>query len=173
MTPSPFQHPLVQATECGHQGIHDLPVGALDQLGRGQLRRRQRIMDSHHPGLQVAPPTGLNKRPPHRRPDEPPALLRGRRQLQHGQGLRLSQVGAEGGQRPWIELPQRAAQRIHVPLAGPDQALMSPGQHLDRLGQRAVAGDLAVVMPVGPDQISQHLGIAPVGLGPRDLVRPR
>jgi hypothetical protein len=53
-----------------------------------------------------------------------------------------------------------------MPLAGPDQALMGAGQHLDRLGQRTVAGDLAVVMAIGADQIGQHLGVPAVGLGP-------
>jgi hypothetical protein len=43
---------------------------------------------------------------------------------------------------------------------------MGAGQHLDRLGERAVTGDRAVVVAVGPDQIGQHLGIPPVGLGP-------
>jgi hypothetical protein len=33
-----------------------------------------------------------------------------------------------------------------------------------------VAGDLAVVVPVGADQVGQHLGIGAVGLGPRDPV---
>jgi hypothetical protein len=44
---------------------------------------------------------------------------------------------------------------------------MGPGQPLDRLGQRAVTGDLAVVVAVGADQIGQDLRIAAVGLGPR------
>jgi hypothetical protein len=43
---------------------------------------------------------------------------------------------------------------------------MGPGQHLDRLGQRTVAGDRAVVVPVGADQIGQHLDVPTVGLGP-------
>ena len=60
--------------------------------------------------------------------------------------------------------------RVDVPLPAPDQALVRPGQHLDRLGQRAVAGDLAVVVPVGADQVGQHLGIPAVGLRPRAAV---
>jgi hypothetical protein len=43
---------------------------------------------------------------------------------------------------------------------------VGPGQHLDRLSQRAVARDLAVVVAVGADQIGQHLGVPSVGLGP-------
>jgi hypothetical protein len=91
---------LVAAAKHGHQCGHDLAVGGLDGLGRGQLRRRQRIMNGHHPRLEVAPSAGLNERPPHRCSGEPPTLLRGRRQLQHAKGLGLSQLGAEGGQRP-------------------------------------------------------------------------
>jgi hypothetical protein len=53
-----------------------------------------------------------------------------------------------------------------VPLPRPDQILVGTGQHLDRLGQRAVAGDLAVVVAVGADQVGQHLGVAAVRLGP-------
>jgi hypothetical protein len=40
---------------------------------------------------------------------------------------------------------------------------------LTAFGQRAVTGDLAVVVPVGADQISQHLGIPAVRLGPVGL----
>jgi hypothetical protein len=43
---------------------------------------------------------------------------------------------------------------------------VGPGQDLDRLGQWAVAGDPAMVVAVGADQIGQHLGIPPVRLGP-------
>jgi len=39
---------------------------------------------------------------------------------------------------------------------------MGPGKHLDRLHQRAVTGDLPVVVAVGADQVGQHLGIPPI-----------
>jgi hypothetical protein len=71
---------------------------------------------------------------------------------------------------PGWELPQQAAQLVDLPLAGPDQALVGAGQHLDRLGQLTVPGDRAVVVPVGPDQVGQHLGVPRIGLGPRHLV---
>ena len=70
-------------------------------------------------------------------------LLRGWRQRQHGQGLGFGELGAGGDQRARVELPQGAAQGIDVPLAGLDQTLMGPGQ---------------------------HLGVAAVVLSPRDLV---
>jgi hypothetical protein len=122
-------------------------------------------MDGDHPDLQVAAPPSADQRPPHRHPGQPTALLGGRRQRQHRQRLGLRQLGAERGRRARVELPQGAAQRIHVPLAGPDQALM--GQDLDRLNRWGVAGDRPVVVAVGADQVGQHLGIAAVGLGPR------
>jgi hypothetical protein len=44
------------------------------------------------------------------------------------------------------------------------------GQHLDRLGQLGVAGNRAVVVPIGPDQVGQDLGVPRIGLGARDGV---
>jgi hypothetical protein len=113
-----------------------------------------------------------DQRPPDRRPGELPALLRGGCQLQHRQGLRLGQLSAQRGQRARVELPKCAAQRVDVPLPRPDQALVGTGQDLDRLRQRAVAGNLAMVVPVGADQVGQHLGVAAVGLGPQAPVAP-
>ena len=56
-----------------------------------------------------------------------------------------------------------------VGYASADQVLM-PGEHLDRLGLGAVAGDRAVVVPVGAYQIGQQLGIRRIGTGARDVV---
>jgi hypothetical protein len=98
-------------------------------------------MNSNHPDLQVAAPTRADQGPPHHRSGQPPALLGGWGQRQHGKGLGLGELGAQRAQRPGVEVPERAAQRVDVPLAAPDQALVRSGQHLDRLGQRAVAGD--------------------------------
>ena len=47
---------------------------------------------------------------------------------------------------------------------------MRAGEHLDRLGLGAVAGDRAVVVPVGAYQIGQQLGIGGIGFGARDVV---
>ncbi len=52
-------------------------------------------------------------------------------------------------------------------LAGPDQALMGPGEHLDGLGQVAVAGYLSVMVAVGACQLGQRRCVTGVGLGPR------
>jgi hypothetical protein len=43
---------------------------------------------------------------------------------------------------------------------------VSAGEHFDRLGQLRVAGDGAVMVAVGADQIGQHPRIPTVGLGP-------
>jgi hypothetical protein len=49
----------VAAAKHGHQRTYHLTVGALDPRRRGQLGRRQRVMDRHHPRLQVPPsPSG-------------------------------------------------------------------------------------------------------------------
>ena len=47
---------------------------------------------------------------------------------------------------------------------------MRAGEHLDRFRLGAVAGDRAVVVPVGADQIGQQLGVGGIGLGARDVV---
>ena len=47
---------------------------------------------------------------------------------------------------------------------------MAAGEHLDRLGVGAVTGDRAMVVPVGADQIGEHLGVTGVGLRARDVV---
>lgn len=164
---------LVATAKHGHQGTHHLTIGGHDRCRGGQLRRRQRVVDGNHPCLEVAAPASADQRAPHRCPGQLAAQLRGWRQLQHRKGLGLGELGAERGQRARMELAQGAAQRVDVPLPRPDQVLVGAGQDLDRLGERAVAGDLAVVVAIGADQIGQHLGVASVGLGPRHLWRPR
>ena len=47
---------------------------------------------------------------------------------------------------------------------------MPAGQDLDRLGLGAVAGDRAVVVPVGADQVGEQLGVAGIGLRAGDLM---
>ena len=47
---------------------------------------------------------------------------------------------------------------------------MSSSKYLDRLGLSAVAGQRAVVVPVGADQIGQQLGVTGIGLRAGDLM---
>jgi hypothetical protein len=90
---------LVAAAKHGHQGADHLAVGRLDWLKCRKLRCRQRVVDGHHLGLQVAPPASPEQRPPHRCAGEPPALLGGWRQLEHRQRLEFAQLGAHCDQR--------------------------------------------------------------------------
>jgi hypothetical protein len=50
---------VVHAAQRGHQHAHDPAVSGLDRLRRSQLRRREPVVDGHHPGLQrsASPPT--------------------------------------------------------------------------------------------------------------------
>ena len=86
--------------------------------------------------------------------------------LQHLGGVAAGQV-VERGQRGRVELPQHRPELVGLPAPVPDHRLMRPGQHLDRLGQVTVRGDGPVVVPVGADQVGQHLRIPRVGLRAR------
>ena len=88
---------------------------------------------------------------------------------QNGQGIAVVQV-VEGLQRYRVVLAQCRAQCVGVPGAGLDRVLVSPGEHLDRLGLGAVAGHRAVVVSVGADQVGQQLGIARIGFRAGDLM---
>lgn len=52
-------------------------------------------------------------------------------------------------------------------LSGPEQVLLRAGQHLHRLGELSVAGDLPMVVAIGAHKICEDLGIATVGLRTR------
>ena len=82
------------------------------------------------------------------------------------QRVAAGQVG-ERGQRGRVELPQRRPQRVHLGLPGPDHRLMRPSRRLHVLGDVAVAGDRAVMVPVQPDDLGEHMRITRVGLRPR------
>ena len=63
-------------------------------------------------------------------------------------------------------LPQRVPQPLHLPGPFPDQRLVRPGHDLDRLGLRAVTGDRAQLVRVGPHHVGQHVRVRRVALGP-------
>ena len=72
----------------------------------------------------------------------------------------------EGDQRSRVVLAQGVAQGVGLASPGPDEALVGPGEHLDRAEQLAVGGHHSVVVPVGAHEIGEHAGITAVGLRP-------
>lgn len=78
---------------------------------------------------------------------------RGRRDGQHGAGVRAGQVGGvaagEGGQEPWVVLAQQGAQLVARPGAPPRCVLVGAGQHRDRAGQLDVRGQRPVGVGAG------------------------
>ncbi len=52
----------------------------------------------------------------------------------------------------------------------PDQLLVASCHDLDGLDAGAVASDRSVILPIGPNQVSQHLGVPRIGLGARHRV---
>ena len=134
------------------------------------MRRPERGADLL--GLSVQPPLppGLLQGGDDSCPGQSPSLMRSGSLRKHRQGLRSVQVIPKGLERCRVELPEDGAQGVHLALAGPDQVLMTSGEDLYRLGQFAVSGDQPVILPVGANQLGEHLGVARVGLGSRDGV---
>lgn len=97
---------------------------------------------------------------------EPAAQLRGGRQLQHRQRIAAGQVRPEGVQGRRIEGPQGRPQAVELALATPDGRLVRSSQHPDGLGQLAIASDQPMIVAVGSDKVSQHLGVTWIRLGP-------
>ena len=143
----------------------DRGVGALHRWWLAQLRRAQRGLDL--PGLRrdVAA-----VRPAQRGGDLRAVTARARAVGVRRAAQQLQSVGRvqvrEGLQRGGEELPQRRAQPQHMPGPVPDQALMRPGDQLDRLGQRRVPGDRPVMGVVQPDDLGQHVRVPSIGLRP-------
>ena len=79
-------------------------------------------------------------------------------------------VVLKGHQDGRVVLAQRAAQGVGVPSACSDRVLVGAGENFDRFRIRTVAGDWAVVVPVGAYQIGQQLGVGGIGFGARDVV---
>ena len=96
--------------------------------------------------------------------------LGGRCDLEHRQRISAREVGAEGDEGAGVVLAQCTAERVHLALTAPDRRLVRPRQELHRLRELGVAGDWAVVVAVGPDQVGEHLRVAGVGLRSRDGV---
>jgi len=85
---------------------------------------------------------------------------------QHGEGVSGAEF-IEGRQGRRVELPQRRTKLVQLPLAAPDQALVSSGQHFHHLGEVAVPSDGPVVMAISPGEFGQDPGVTRVGLRSR------
>lgn len=147
------------------EGAHHPAVGLGNRRRGLQLQGVQRLVDLLRPPIEVAGATRGGERAADPRPSEPPSPLRRRRHPQDAARLLGGKVALQRGQRTRVELPQRAPELVHLPLARPHERLVRPREHLDRLGEIGVACHLPVVVTVRADQIGEHLRIARIGLG--------
>jgi hypothetical protein len=114
-------------------GGHDRRVGVLHRRRLVQLLGAQRLPDRGDLSVEVTA-AGPPQRGEDRGPWQAGGAGRVRCPVQQFQCLAGGQVveGLQGGRE---ELAQRGAQPQHLPGAVPDQALMRPGDQLDRLGE--------------------------------------
>ena len=139
--------------------------GCHGQRRRAQLIGTKRGTDLASAGTQVALPTAGAQGRLDLGDSQLSAVVRGRRLGQNGEGVAVREI-VEGHQRRWVELSQRAAQRVGLSLPGPDQVLVSAGEDLDGLGEVAVSSDWPVVMlPISAHQVGEHPRIAWIALG--------
>ena len=89
-----------------------------------------------------------------------PSFGAGRHQ-QHGLRIRMVQL-IEGCQCSGVELAQRAAELVGLPLPGPDQALVRARQDLDGLEQLAIRLDRTMVVAVGTEYTTAPGGDATI-----------
>jgi hypothetical protein len=155
---------LVQHGQDRDRGAHGGGISGHDDLGLAQVLSAQRGLDP--PGL-VRDVVSAG------------SLERGA-DLANGQPGRRRRVGCLGQQLQRIDgvqvvkrlqragkiLPQRVPQPLAMAGALPDQGLVCPGHHLDRLRPRAVPGHRAQLVRVGTDHISEHVRIRGVAFGP-------
>ena len=136
-----------------------------DQRRRRQLRSTQRRLDLDGSLFDAALPAATTQRRRDLRSRQLARRRRCRGDRQHGQAVTSGQVieRLEGGR---VELAQRGAQLVGLALPGPDHRLMSPSEHLDRVGQFAVTSHCSMVVGVGAGQIGQHLRVTRIGLRP-------
>jgi hypothetical protein len=153
----------------GDEGTDDRAHRLAQQIRGGELRGPQRCLDLGGSLLGAPLPAAA----PQRRRDlgagQMAAQRRGRSDGEHGQGVAVAQL-PEGLEGVGVELAQGRAELVELPLAGPDQALVGPGEDLDRLDQLAVTGNGSVVVMIGAGQFRQHPGITRIGLRPRGRV---
>jgi hypothetical protein len=87
---------------------------------------------------------------------ELPPGRRCRRRGQHGQGVRVGEVGPERLERGRVEVSEGGAELVGELLAPPDQILVTAGQHFEGLDLGGVGGDGPVEVAVGADHLGQH-----------------
>jgi hypothetical protein len=128
-----------------------------DHLRPAQMLSAQDGLDSGGLGVDIAAASTRE-----RRPDlverEPGRTGRIRRLAQQLQGVGRIQVG-ECLQRGGEVLPQRMPQPLGVAGAFPDQRLVRPGHHLDRLSLRAVPGHRPQLVGVGAHHVGQRVRV--------------
>ena len=109
------------------------PNAAVTAAGAASCSAAQHFLNLQGSGVEVAlAPSGF-ERSPDLRQTQPPGVGGGGGAAQDGQRVAVGQI-VERLQRGGVVLAQRAAQRVGVAGARPDQILVRPGQHLDRLG---------------------------------------
>ena len=167
-----FQHPGLgdhrgdHRDQCGHAGrVHP---GQLDP--HRELLAAQRRHDLGSPGLEVALPPGLTQQGRNPGWGEPPTGRRVGCRSKDGEGVTAGEVVAERFERGRVALPQQRAQRVRRALPHPDHRLVRPRRQPDLLGQHTVTSRWTVVGPVKPDDLSEDVRIAGVGLRPRHPV---
>jgi hypothetical protein len=150
----------------GHERSHRRAHGLTDQVRCGELVGAQGCLDLDGPGVDAALAAAPAQGGGDLRARQLPAQGRCRGHRQDGQGVAVGELG-ERVEGSGVVLAQRRAQLVDLALAVPDQRLMGPGQHLDRLGQIAVAGHGAVQVAVGAGQAGQHPGVTRIRLRAR------
>src|SRR6185369_13232245 len=110
-----------EGREDGDEGGHRVAVGVGDERGGLQLFAAQGVADLAIARVEVALAACAAQRgdDPCRR--QSPALRRGGGYLQDGQGVPSGELAAERDQRGRVELSQRRAQQVRLPLPRPDQ----------------------------------------------------
>ena len=160
----------VEHTDHGHQRGRRRPRRRGDRARCIELWRAQGLSYLSRPALEVALPAAPPQRRDHLGLRQPPALCRGGPGGEHRQRVAISEIGAEAGDRARVVLAQRAPEPVDLRLAVLDQALVGPGDHLDRLDLVAVTRDRAEQVAISADQIREHASVAGVGLGASDAV---
>ena len=154
---------FVEGGQYGRDRAGGGRVRAGDDRIAAELLAAQHGLDADGLGVEVAA-AGVFERGP----DLAAVQLRRRRRVRR-LAQQLQRVGGvqvlEGLQRGREILAQHVPQTQHVAGAFPDQRLMHPGNHFDRLRHGAVGPDGPQLVRVGADHVGQDVRIGGVALG--------